>query len=128
MKRVVKLGLVLAVGIGIGAWGLPRLEAQTAAHPAYIVAEVHVSDPAGFSEYLKRLPATLAPYHAKTLARGLPDVREGTPPDGSVVILAFDSLKAANDWYMSPAYQAIIPLRQKSATTRVYMLDGLAAP
>jgi uncharacterized protein (DUF1330 family) len=35
-------------------------------------------------------------------------------------------MKDANDWYVSPAYQAIIPLRQKSATTRVYIVDGLA--
>jgi uncharacterized protein (DUF1330 family) len=110
--------LILLAGIGIGAWGVPALRAQTAAHPAYVY-------PAGFAEYVKQLPATLAPYHAKTLVRGLADTREGAPPDGSVVILAFDSLKAANDWYMSPAYQAIIPLRQKSATTRVYIIDGV---
>jgi uncharacterized protein (DUF1330 family) len=105
---------------------VPALMAQTAAHPAYVYAEVHVTDPAGFSEYVQKLPATLAPYHAKTLVRGLPDTREGAPPDGSVVILAFTSLKDANDWYMSPAYQAIIPLRQKSATARVYIVDGVA--
>jgi uncharacterized protein (DUF1330 family) len=124
MRDAVKLGLVLGAGIAIGAIATPALRAQPAAHPAYVVAEVHVTDPAGFTEYVKRVPATLAPYHAKTLARGLPDSREGAPPDGNVVILAFDSLKAANNWYQSPAYQAIIPLRQKSATSRVYMVDG----
>jgi uncharacterized protein (DUF1330 family) len=118
--------LILLAGIAIGAWGVPALHAQTAPHPAYVYAEVHVTDPAGFSEYVKQLPATLAPYHAKTLVRGLPDTREGTPPDGSVVILAFDNLKDANDWYMSPAYQAIIPLQQKSSTARVYIIDGVA--
>jgi uncharacterized protein (DUF1330 family) len=122
----VRILLVLALGIAIGGWGIPMLRAQTATHPAYVYAEVHVTDPAGFSEYVKRLPATSAPYHAKTLVRGLPDAREGAPPDGNVVILAFDSLKAANDWYASPAYQAIIPLRQKSATSRVYIIDGVA--
>jgi uncharacterized protein (DUF1330 family) len=125
MVQTIKLVAVLVLGIVIGAWGIPALKAQTAKHSAYIVAEVHVTDPSGFSEYVKQLPATLAPYHVKTLARGLPDAREGTPPDGSVVILAFDSLQDANHWYMSPDYQAIIPLRQKSATTRAYILDGL---
>jgi uncharacterized protein (DUF1330 family) len=118
--------LILLAGVVVGAWGIPALRAQTAAHPAYVYAEVHVTDPAGFSEYVKRLPETLAPYHAKTLVRGLADTREGAPPGGSVVILAFDSLKDANDWYMSSAYQAIIPLRQKSATTRVFIVDGAA--
>jgi uncharacterized protein (DUF1330 family) len=118
--------LILLAGIAIGAWGIPALRAQTAPHPAYVYAEVHVTDPAGFSEYVKKLPATLAPYHARTLVRGLADTREGTPPAGNVVILAFDSLKDANDWYMSPAYQAIIPLRQKSSTARVFIIDGVA--
>ena len=126
MKDAVKLGLVLAAGIAIGAIGVPALKAQPAAHAAYVVAELHVTDPAGFTQYVKALPATLAPYHAKTLARGLPDTREGTPPDGDVVILGFDSLKAANEWYQSAAYQAIVPLRQKSATSRVYLVDGAA--
>jgi uncharacterized protein (DUF1330 family) len=35
-------------------------------------------------------------------------------------------MKDANDWYMSPAYQAIILLRQKSATTRAYKVGGVA--
>ena len=126
MRKTATLLAGLLAGAAIGAWGIPALRAQTAAHPAYVVAEVHVTDPAGFSEYLKALPATLAPYHAKTLARGLADTKEGAPPDGNVVILVFDSLKDANAWYASPAYQTIIPLRQKSATTRVYILDGVA--
>jgi uncharacterized protein (DUF1330 family) len=126
MKSRVKLIVTLALGIAIGAWGVPILKAQSAGHPAYIVAEVHVTDPAGFQDYLKALPATMAPYHVKTLARGLPDAREGTPPDGQVVLLGFDSLQDANHWYESPEYQKIIPLRQKSATSRVYLVDGVA--
>jgi len=98
-----------AVGFATSVGSITGAMAQTATHPAYVVAEVHVTDSAGFGDYLKQLPATLAPYHAKTLVRGLADTREGAAPDGSVVILAFDSLKEANDWYASPAYQAIIP-------------------
>jgi uncharacterized protein (DUF1330 family) len=125
MNHTATRAAALAAGLAIGLWSIP-LKAQTAAHPAYVVAEVHVTDPAGFTEYVKQLPATLAPYHAKTLVRGLADAREGAPPEGQVVILQFNSLRDANQWYASPAYQAIIPLRQKSATTRVYIVDGLA--
>jgi uncharacterized protein (DUF1330 family) len=125
--KAAKFLLVLLLGVAIGAWAIPALKAQTAPHPAYIVAEVHVTDPAGFSEYIKQLPATFASYHAKTLVRALPDSREGAPPDGQVVILAFDSLQDANHWYGSPEYQKIIPLRQKSATTRLYIVDGVAS-
>src|ERR1700723_2140193 len=126
MKEAGKLVLALAAGTIIGAWGIPMLRAQTAAHPAYVVAEVHVTDPAGFMNYAKQVPASLAPYHGKTLARALPDVREGPPANGDIVVIGFDSLQDANRWYQSPEYSKLIPLRQQSATTRVMIVDGLA--
>jgi len=126
MTQTIKLVVVLLFGIVIGALGVPALKAQTGKHPAYVVAEVHVTDPAGFTNYVSKVPATLAPYHAKTIVRALPDVREGAAPDGQVVIIAFDSLEDANRWYGTPPYSDLIPLRQKSATTRVYIVDGLA--
>ncbi len=126
MKDAAKLVLALAAGMAIGAVAVPTLQAQTASHPAYVVAEVHVTDPAGFSAYAKQVPATLAPYHGKTIARALPDVREGAPADGDIVVIAFDSLQDANRWYASPEYSKLIPLRQKAATTRVMIVDGMA--
>jgi uncharacterized protein (DUF1330 family) len=125
VKQTAKLVLPLVAGIVIGAWGVPILRAQTVAHPAYVVAEVHVTDPAGFMNYAKQVPASLTPFHGKTLARTLPDVREGAPPEGDMVIIAFDSLQDANHWYQSPEYSKLIPLRQQSATTRVLIVDGM---
>lgn len=126
MKEAAKLVSVLGIGITIGAVAVPALRAQTAAHPAYVVAEVHVTDPAGFSTYAKQVPATLTPYHGRTLARALPDVREGAAADGDIVVIAFGSLQDANRWYASPEYSKLIPLRQKAATTRVMIVDGTA--
>jgi len=71
------------------------------------------------------LPPTLTPYHGKTIIRGKADTKEGTPPNGSVVVLAFDNLDDAEHWYTSPAYSEIIPMRQRSATTRAYIVEGL---
>jgi uncharacterized protein (DUF1330 family) len=126
MRHVVSLVLALLTGIAIGAWGIPVLRAQTAGHPAYLVAEVHVTDPAGFTNYAKQVPATLPPYHGRTLARALPDVLEGALPNGDIVIITFDSLQDANRWYGSPEYSKLIPLRQQAATSRVMLVDGLA--
>ena len=62
------------------------------------------------------LPGTLAPYHVKTLARApAVAVDASTPPAGATVILAFNSMDDLKAWWNSPAYQAIIPLREKSA-------------
>jgi uncharacterized protein (DUF1330 family) len=125
MGEKTKIVGALTFGIAIGAVAVPALRAQTAAHPAYVIAEVQVTDPAGFTDYVKQVPATVAAYHGKTIARGLPDAREGAPPNGDVVIIAFNSLQDANHWYESPEYSKLIPLRQKAATTRVLIVDGL---
>ena len=114
--------------LAIGGVGGAVLHAQTVAAPAYLIAHVQVTDPDGRKQYITALPGTMAPYHVKTLARA-PAVAmdSSTPPGGSTVILAFNSMDDLKAWWNSPAYQAIIPLREKSAKSVVYALPGLPA-
>ena len=114
-----------SVLLAAGAIGGAVLHAQTAATPAYLIAHVQVTDQDGWKQYIAALPATLAPYHDKTLARAAPlALDSSTPPDGGMVILAFNSMDDLKAWWNSPAYQAIIPLREKSAKSVVYALPG----
>jgi uncharacterized protein (DUF1330 family) len=92
---------------------------------AYIIAEVQVNDPDTFKQYLAALPATMAPYKVRTLARSTPVALDGSPPAGNVVVLAFNSMEDVKAWWNSPAYQAIIPLREKSAKSRIYTAQGM---
>jgi uncharacterized protein (DUF1330 family) len=120
---------LVAVALGsamLGAAGGSFLRAQTAVPPAYLIAEVQVTDPDGWKQYLAALPGTLTPFHEKTLARA-PAVAldASTPPAGAVAILAFNSMDDLKAWWNSSAYQAIIPLREKSAKSRVYAIQGL---
>ena len=104
------------VALAAGAVGGAYLHAQTATSPAFFIAHVQVTDPDGWKQYIAALPATLAPYHVKTLARASAvAVDASTPPAGSTVILAFNSMDDIKAFWNSPAYQAIIPLREKSA-------------
>jgi uncharacterized protein (DUF1330 family) len=120
---------LVAVAVGatiVGAVGGTFLHAQTAAPPAYVIAEVQVTDPDTFKQYLAVLPGTLAPYKVRTLARANPVALDNsTPPAGSLVVLAFNSMEDVKAWWNSPAYQAIIPLREKSTKTRVYAVQGM---
>ena len=114
--------------LAIGGIGGAVLHAQTAAAPAYLIAHVQVTDPDGWKQYLAALPATLAPYHVKTLVRAQPVALENsTPPAGATAILAFNSMDDLQAWWNSPAYKAIVPLREKSAKSVVYALPGLPA-
>jgi uncharacterized protein (DUF1330 family) len=111
--------------LAAGAIGGTVLHAQTAAAPAYLIAHVQITDQDGWKQYIAALPGTLAPYHVKTLSRAAPVALDSsTPPAGSTVILAFNSMDDLKAWWSSPAYQAIIPLREKSAKTVVYALPG----
>jgi uncharacterized protein (DUF1330 family) len=44
----------------------------------------------------------------------------------SIVIIAFDSVEKAREWYDSPAYEAVKPLRQSAATSRIFIAEGVA--
>ncbi len=101
--------IIASTALAIGGAGGAFLHAQTAEPPAYVIAHVQVTDPEGWKQYVTALPGTLAPYHVKTLARA-PAVAldASTPPAGSTVILAFNSMDDIKAWWNSPAYQAIV--------------------
>ena len=114
------------LGAMVGAGGVHVLYAQ-GSPPAFLVAEVEVTDPATFKEYAQKYPATLAPFGAKAIAQGgKVEALEGAPPAGRVVIVQYPNLKAAEDWWNSPAYQELIPIRQKAAKSRIFLVEGLA--
>ncbi|WP_127102425.1 MULTISPECIES: DUF1330 domain-containing protein [unclassified Asaia] len=106
----------------------PATESMDMENPAYFIAEVVINDSEGLQPYLDKVEATLAPFDARPLANtnviaGL----EGETPAGRVVILEFKDMDSAQAWYGSPAYQNIIGARLVSATSRVYILEGLTA-
>jgi len=92
--------------------------------PAYVIAEVEVTDPAAFQDYVANAAPTLGPHGAQFLARSKARSKEGTAPVGDIVVLKFDSLEDAEKWYASPAYSACIPLRQRAANTRLFIIEG----
>jgi len=126
MLRKFIVASVLAIAIGGVTLAQNVTPPSATPAPAYLIAHVQVTDPEGWKQYLTALPGTLAPYHVKVLARA-PGVAvdASTPPAGSTAILAFNSMDDLKAWWNSPAYQAIIPLREKSAKTIVYAVPGL---
>ena len=115
------IGAVVALCLG----GIVFAQTPPAA-PAYLIAHVQVTDPEVWKQYIAALPGTLAPYHVKTLARAPAVAMDAsTAPAGSTVILAFNSMDDLKAWWNSPAYQAIIPLRDKSSKSRIYAVQGL---
>jgi uncharacterized protein (DUF1330 family) len=127
MKTNRKLALAMLAGILIGVAGARAIRAQQVnPPPAYVVAEVEVTDLAGMQKYGAKVPETLAPFNHHYVVRSSKiQSLEGEPPKGGIVVIAFDSVEKAREWYDSPAYAAIRPIRQSAAKTRMFIVEGL---
>jgi uncharacterized protein (DUF1330 family) len=127
MKANHKLTLAVLAGASIGVAAATAIHAQQAkVPPAYLIAEVDVQDPATFQKYREKVPETLAPFNGHYIIRGgRTQALEGEPPKRFVVIV-FDSMEKAQAWEDSPAYEAIKPLRQSSAKSRIFIAEGVA--
>jgi uncharacterized protein (DUF1330 family) len=93
---------------------------------AYVFGSIEVDDPDGYAEYAARVPATIAQYGGRYLARGgRTEGLEGAAPAGRVVLLEFDSVAAAQRWYSSPEYSAIRPIRQRCSHGTLLLTEGV---
>ena len=93
--------------------------------PAYVIAEVDVTDPAAYKLYADKAPGVTLPAGGKYLARGgQVESLEGTPPKSRVVVIEFPDMAAARAFYYGRAYQEIIPLRQAASAGRLFLVEG----
>jgi uncharacterized protein (DUF1330 family) len=96
--------------------------------PAYVIAEVEVTDPALYEEYRKMVPATIAQYGGKFLVRGgATETKEGGWRPKRLVVLEFASMDRARQWYHSPEYAPALALRLKAARSKLVLAEGPAA-
>jgi uncharacterized protein (DUF1330 family) len=95
----------------------------------YVIAIVDVSNTEGYSAYSKQVPATIAKYGGRYLVRGgKMELREGEWTGPRTVVLEFPSLARALEWYDSPEYKPLRPIRQANSTTRLAFFEGVADP
>lgn len=79
----------------------------------------------GIMDYLRAIDATLAPFHGRFIVHGgTPTVLEGQW-SGDLIVIAFPDRAAAEGWYASPAYRAILPLRTGNSEGPVMIIDGV---
>ena len=128
MKKNHKLALAMLAGVAIGVSGAMAIHAQQIrTPPAYVVAELEVTDPTTLQKYGEKAPQIVASFNGHYVVRG-GDVQalEGEPPKGYIVVIGFDSVQKAREWYDSPAYAAIRPFRQNSTKSRLFIVEGEA--
>ncbi len=125
MKAHHGLALAALAGAAVGAAAVTGLKAQ-GTPPAYYLSEVDVTDPATYKDYTPRARQTVEASGGRVLAvGGKIQAFDGAPPK-RVVLIAFDSLAKVQAWRESPAFTALKPMRDRSATFRAYAVEGEA--
>jgi uncharacterized protein (DUF1330 family) len=95
--------------------------------PAYIIAQINVTDPAKYQEYVKLAGPAGAKYGGKFLVRGgAMETKEGGWQPKRLVVLEFASMDQARKWYHSPEYAPALALRAKAARSKVLLVEGAA--
>lgn len=95
--------------------------------PAYAVArlkDVEFGD--DVVAYMREIDATLAPFGGEFVIHGGALTAVEGEWHGDLVMIRFPDRAAADGWYASPAYQAILPLRTRHSTGIVAIVDGVA--
>lgn len=83
---------------------------------AYVIGHITVKDSEKWAEYRSQVPATLAPWGAILVFRGKQlAVLGGEHAHIDTVVIRFPDAQAVDNWFNSPAYQALIPLRELAA-------------
>ena len=94
--------------------------------PAYIIARITVTDSAQFAKYREVTPAVVAAFGGKFVVRGGEmETLEGPEETNRVVVLEFESMEKAREFYNSDQYQAAIALRQPASYGQFILLEGV---
>jgi uncharacterized protein (DUF1330 family) len=92
---------------------------------AFYIARVDIHDRKTYAEYARLAPGTVIAYGGKYRVRdGRTRSLEGRENKARNVIIEFPSFEQAEAWYFSPEYQAIIPIRQKSSESEMFIVEG----
>lgn len=94
--------------------------------PAYVVVDVDVKDPEGYREYRQKAAPTVIQYGGRYLVRGgaMTHIEPGWDLH-RFVILEFPSVEQAKKWYASPEYAKVLPIRKRTAKSKMVFVEGL---
>jgi uncharacterized protein (DUF1330 family) len=94
----------------------------------YLFAEIEITDPETYKQYMPLAAAAIAAFGGRFLIRGGdPDVVEGGRGVKRTVLVEFESIARTREFYHSPQYQAAAAVRQRASTGHVYLLTGAPA-
>ncbi len=93
---------------------------------AFIIVDVSVNDPVDYEAYKKLTPASIAAFDGKFIVRGgQTECLEGDWKPGRIVVLEFPNAEKAKAWWESEMYAPAKAIRQRSASTKMILANGV---
>ncbi len=94
--------------------------------PAYVIVDVKITDPQLYEEYKKLTPASIAAWQGKFIVRGgATETLEGDWQPGRFVVLEFPNADLAVQWWHSTEYAPAKNIRQRAASTKMILAEGV---
>ena len=98
--------------------------------PAYVIVEMHITDPEQYKQYMAEAPAAVKAFGGEYLVRGgRHEALEGDWQPHRVVMLRFPSYERAKDFYDDAHYKQV---RAKRIGATEYfnmvLVEGVSAP
>jgi uncharacterized protein (DUF1330 family) len=93
--------------------------------PAYIIAQINVTDPQKYQEYAKLAGPVTTKYGGRHLVRGGAKTElEGRIPYQRIVVTEYPDVEAAKRFYNSPEYQEARSRRLGGADFNMIIVEG----
>lgn len=94
----------------------------------FLIVDINkIRDQETYAQYREKVPQNLAANGGEYLVRGgRVEILEGEWRPGRVIVLRFDSVQAARDWWNSPQYAELKARRQGSTDTNIILVEGVS--
>ena len=91
----------------------------------YIIGQITITDPKKYQKYASETENIIKEFGGRYLVRGgTQSVAEGAPPGNRDVVVEFDSLEKAKEFYHSKEYAEIIDIRKQNSTGYILLVEG----
>ncbi len=92
---------------------------------AYVIYQGDVTDEVAYEEYKALASKTVGDHGGTYLVRGGSwTALEGDAPPARTVVIRFDSVEAAKEWYQGSEYGKARPIRQAASNGSLYIVEG----
>lgn len=93
--------------------------------PAYLIGHITIKNQEKWNTYVEGVGRSIIPFNAEVIFRGRrAEVLAGNHPHEQAVVIKFGDQATLQNWFNSPAYQELIPLRNEAADVVIISYDA----